>query len=139
YQSELIGFMMLGFAGQYAVTGQIISKISHRDKGTNNCLIAKAVEICAREGVPNLVYVRWDAGSLVEFKRRNGFEPVRLPRYYVPMTAKGKLALRLGCENGLSAIIPDAALARVKSLRTAGYRAFYGLKYRHATLADGDA
>src|SRR4029077_4258214 len=122
YESELIGFMMLGFAGQYAVTGQIISKIAHREKGTNNGLIAKAVEICAREAVPHLVYVRWDGGSLSEFKRRNGFERVRLPRYHVPLTMTGKAALRLGCHHGVSHLIPESALARLKRLRTSGYR-----------------
>ena len=32
--------------------------------------------------------------SLTEFKRRNGFEKVLLPRYYIPLTLKGKLAQR---------------------------------------------
>jgi hypothetical protein len=137
YESELIGFMMLGFADHYAVTGQIISKISHRDKGTNNLLIAKAVEMCAAEGLHSLVYVRWDGGSLTEFKRRNGFERVSLPRYYVPLTAKGRLALRVGCHTGFSNLIPTWGLARLKHLRNAGYRAIYSLKYRNA-MADGD-
>jgi len=139
FQSELIGFLMLGFAGHYAVTGQIISKISHRDKGTNNALIAKAVEICGRENIPNLVYVRWDGGSLTEFKRRNGFEPVRLPRYYVPLTAKGRIALALGCHTGVSSLIPESLLVRLKRLRTSGYRTLYSLRYRHAALSDADA
>ena len=138
YQDELIGFMMVGLAGPYALTGQIISKISHRDKGTNNSLIAKAVELCARDGVPYLVYLSWADSSLTEFKRRNGFEPVRLPRYYVPLTAKGRAALRLGLHKGVVNLIPESALSRLKALRTAGYRAVYSLKYRNALVADGD-
>ena len=138
YQDELIGFMMVGLAGPYALTGQIISKISHRDKGTNNSLIAKAVELCARDGIPYLVYLSWADSSLTEFKRRNGFEPVRLPRYYVPLTAKGRAALRLGLHKGVVNLIPESALSRLKALRTAGYRAVYSLKYRNALVADGD-
>src|SRR5947207_5329324 len=38
YRNEMIGFVMLGNAGRYAVTGQIISKIEHRDKSPNNVL-----------------------------------------------------------------------------------------------------
>jgi hypothetical protein len=48
YEGELIGFMMIARAGNYALVGQIISKIAHRDKSPNNALIAKAVEVCAR-------------------------------------------------------------------------------------------
>jgi len=125
-------------AGGYAVTGQVISKISHRDKGTNNFMMAKAVELCAREGIPYLVYLSWGAGSLSEFKRRNGFEKVGLPRYYVPLTAKGRLALRLGVHKGMVNLIPGPALARLKRLRTAGYRAVYSLRYGNATFADGE-
>ncbi len=137
YEGELIGFMMIALAGKYAVTGQIISMISHRDKGTNNCLIAKAVEVCAREKVPYLVYLHWGTGSLAEFKRRNGFEKKRLPRYYVPLTAKGRLALRLGLHRGLLPVLPEAMVGRLKQLRAMWYRRFYALRYRKA-LIEGD-
>ena len=40
---ELIGFVMLGDAGRYAMLGQIISMIRHRDKSPTNALVAKAV------------------------------------------------------------------------------------------------
>jgi len=40
---EMIGFMMLGDAGRFGLTGQIISKLEHRDLAPNNALIAKAV------------------------------------------------------------------------------------------------
>src|SRR5437867_13335846 len=50
YHGELIGLVMLGNAGRFAVTGQIISKIEHRDTATNNALIANAVEVCERKG-----------------------------------------------------------------------------------------
>jgi hypothetical protein len=46
YQGEMIGFMMLGDAGRFGLTGQIISSLKHRDKSPNNALIAKAVEVC---------------------------------------------------------------------------------------------
>ena len=67
----------------------------HFDKRPNNALIAKAVEICATEGKSHFIYgsyVYYDPNSsLTEFKRRNGFEPVALPRYFIPLTLKGKL------------------------------------------------
>src|ERR1039457_816831 len=49
---ELIGFIMLGNAGNFGITGQIISKVKHRDKVTNNLLIGQAVEACERKKLP---------------------------------------------------------------------------------------
>jgi hypothetical protein len=135
---ELIGFMMIGFAGKYAVTGQIISMIKHRDKAPTNCLVAKAVEICAREKMPYLVYLHWGTGSFAEFKRRTGFEKTRVPRYFVPLTAKGRLALRLGVHNGVVPLLPGNVLARLKQLRAMWYRGVYSLYDRRALAREGD-
>ncbi len=118
YNNELIGLVMLGDAGRYGLTGQIISAMKHRDKSTNNVLIAKTVEICARKGLPYLVYFFWTDDSLAEFKRRCGFEPVRLPRYFVPLTPKGGLALKLGLHRGVKQLLPPRLKASLKKLRS---------------------
>ena len=118
YKDELIGFIMLAYTGQSAVLTQIISKIKYRDKAPNNALIAKAVECCDQKKVPYLVYARWDTGSsLTEFKRHNGFEKVSLPRYYIPLTAKGQIVLGLGFHRRLERVIPEGIKARLKKLR----------------------
>lgn len=118
FRGEMIGFMMLGDAGQYALTGQIISKFKHRDKGTNNALIANAVELCERKRWPYLVYALWGDTSLTEFKRHSGFQEVRLPRYFVPLTAKGNIALRLGLHRNWKDALPGRIKAPLKRLRT---------------------
>ena len=106
YEGEMIGFIMLANAGRFGITGQIISSLKHRDKSTNNALIAKAVEVCAQQGLGYLIYLFWSEDSLAEFKRRCGFEPVRVPRYWVPLTWKGRLALACGLHRGWKAMIP---------------------------------
>jgi hypothetical protein len=121
YQGEMIGLIMLGNAGRFGLTGQIISAIKHRDKATNNLLIAKAVEVCARLGLPYLCYLFWSGDSLAEFKRRCGFEPVRVPRYYVPLTARGRLALKLGAHRGWKAMIPEGLTRKFKHWRSRWY------------------
>ena len=118
YRGDLIGFIMLGNAGRYAVTGQIISKIEHRDKSINNALIAKAVEVCQRKRLPYLVYLHWGSGSLAEFKRRCGFEETRVPRYYVPLTERGRLVLSLGLHRGWKELLPVRMRNRLKTLRS---------------------
>ena len=107
FEGEMVGFMMLGNAGRFGLTGQIISSLKHRDKTPNNAMVAKAVEICAARGLPHLVYYYWTEDSLAEFKRRCGFEKTSVPRYYVPLTWRGELALRLGAHRGLRAMVPS--------------------------------
>jgi hypothetical protein len=106
HDQEIVGFIFLAYAGAYASLGQIISKIKHRDKAPNNALIAKAVEICETKGIPYLVYAEWSKGGLGDFKQQNGFEKFDLPRYYVPLTARGAAGLRLGLHKGIAGIIP---------------------------------
>lgn len=121
YKNELIGLIMMGNAGHYGLTGQIISTIKHRDKSTNNALIAKAVEVCEKKGLPHLVYLFWSEDSLAEFKRRCGFEKTRIPRYFVPLTQKGKLALKLGLHRGWKELLPKELKRSFKKLRSRWY------------------
>jgi hypothetical protein len=117
YRDELIGFVMLGNAENYGVLGQIISMIQHRDKATNNALVAKTVEVCASKALPYLLYGFWSDSSLVDFKRHSGFQEARLPRYFVPITLRGKLALRFGLYRGWKAIVPNEIKNPLKRLR----------------------
>ena len=121
YRDELIGFVMLGDASQYGVPGQIISSIKHRDKATNNALIAKSVAVCEKRQLPYLVYFYWSDDSLSEFKRRCGFEKTRVPRYFVPITQTGKLALRLGLHRGWKAAMPHRIKHSLKRIRSSWY------------------
>jgi hypothetical protein len=102
---------------------QIVSMIRHRDKAPTNALIAQAVRSCADRGIPYLVYSQFSYGkkqrdSLSDFKEANGFRRIDLPRYYVPLTVTGRLALRLGLHHGLAERIPESVQARLRTLRT---------------------
>ncbi|MEZ5329451.1 MAG: hypothetical protein R3F19_30765 [Verrucomicrobiales bacterium] len=121
WKDELIGFMMLGNAGRFALTGQIISSLAHRDKATNNAMIAKAVQVCEERGLPALCYLFWSEDSLSEFKRRCGFERVAMPRFYVPITKRGERCLTLGCHKGWRDLVPPSAKERLKGWRRSWY------------------
>jgi len=118
YHDELIGFAMLGRSPHFGDLGQIISKIQHRDKAPTNALIAKAVELCAARGLRYLVYAYWNDGSLGKFKQRSGFREVRLPRYFVPLSLRGRLALRTGTHRGLKQFLPSRLTASLKKARS---------------------
>jgi hypothetical protein len=121
YKNELIGLIMLCHAGNYAELGQIISKIAHRDKGVNNALIAKAIEICGQKKIPFLTYGYWKSGGAGDFQRRNGFQKYDVPRYYIPLSLTGKLAIRWNLHRGLAATLPPAMKSRLIDLRTQWY------------------
>ena len=114
---ELIGLVMLGNAGRFALVQQVLSSLAHRDKAVNNALIAKTIEFCAQRGFENLCYYYWGDDSLTTFKRNCGFECISVPRYYVPLTMKGKLALRVGAHRGLVNMIPPHHRQTLKQYR----------------------
>jgi hypothetical protein len=125
YQDKLIGFIKITWVGTTGTITQILSMKRHFDKRPNNALIAKAIEICEAEGKSHFIYgsfVYYDSdSSLTEFKRRNGFEPVQLPRYYVPLTLKGRIALKLGLHRGIAGNTPKPVLRlflKVRRLRS---------------------
>ena len=118
YGGELVGFAMLANARQYGVLGQIISKIKHRDKAINNALIAKVIEKCETKQLPYLVYAYWNENSLSDFKRHCGFKCIKLPRYFVPLTFRGTLALKLGIHRDWKEIIPAQIKDPLKKLRS---------------------
>lgn len=118
YNGELVGFMKLVYGKQCAGTMNILSMIEHRDKRVMNALIAKAVETCDKKRIPYLTYCAWSKGGLGEFKLRNGFERMEFQRYYVPLTAKGEISLRLKLHRGIRGMLPEPVKDQLLNLRS---------------------
>jgi hypothetical protein len=109
-QDELIGFIQLVHGENVTIISQILSMQKHRDKAVNNALVAKAIEICADKHVEWIMYGRiGNHPSLDNFKRNNGFEKFTLTRYYVPLTSKGKIAMKLGLHKDIKDALPQSA------------------------------
>lgn len=129
FEEKLIGFikMVIDETGTQAGLMNIVALIGQRDKAPANALVAHAVRICAERGVAFLTYSNFAYGkkqsdSLSDFKERNAFERIDVPRYWVPVTMQGRLALRLGLHRRLSEHIPDSVATRLRELREAWYR-----------------
>jgi hypothetical protein len=135
FEEKLIGFIKLTANDRCTQAGfmYILSMAKHRDKSPTNALIAEAVRSCAKRGIPyllysNFVYGKRQRDSLMEFKERNGFRRIDLPRYYVPITRFGHIALRLGLHKSLVSHVPESMLAKVRELRTAWYKRKFRLE-----------
>lgn len=125
---ELIGFIKFVYVGQVASMMQILAKASHHDKRPMNALIAKAVEVCHERGASYLVYGKFTYGNkeksqLAEFKQRNGFVQMNFPRYFIPLTIKGKIFLRLRLHRGILGLLPSPLINILWRIRAALLRA----------------
>jgi len=126
--AKLIGFAKLTTDQTRRQAGvmHILSMIQHRDKAPTNALIAQAVRSCAERGIAHLVYSNFAYGakqrdSLSDFKVSNGFQRIDLPRYYVPLTRLGRVALRLGLHHSIVNKLPEPVLTRFREIRNALY------------------
>jgi len=116
-EDQLVGFVKLVHQPGWSSLMQIISLISQRDKAPTNALIAKAVEICAQKRIPRLQYGTWSRRSLGDFKEHHDFHPYRVPRYFMPLSVTGKVAIASGLHRPLIARVPEDWLDRIASLR----------------------
>lgn len=122
-ESELVGFLKMVYVGKTASIMQILSMVGHYDRRPMNALMAKAVEICNQKRVSHLLYRKYHyykglADSLTEFKRRNGFEKMDVPRYYVPLTTRGSLAVSLGLHLGAAEWLPANLVLAARAIRS---------------------
>jgi len=121
---KLVGFIKLlwDYDGSQAGLLNIVSLIEQRDKAPNNALVAQAVRVCAERRTPYLVYSNFAYGkrtgdSVSDFKERNAFQRVDLPRYYVPLSPIGAAALKLGLHKKLTEHVPEWMILRLREIR----------------------
>jgi hypothetical protein len=131
--NELIGFAKLTWdeTRTQANLMNIVSMVRHKDKAPTNALIAQAVRSCAERNIAYLVYQHFSYGkkqrdSLGDFKENNGFQQMDSPRYYVPITPFGHVAIRLGLHRKLIDRVPESIASRFRAIR----RAWYNRKFQ---------
>jgi hypothetical protein len=131
---ELVGFLQLLHGDNIAVVSQILSMQKHWDKSLNNALLARTVEVCALKGEKYLMYGRiGNHPSLDRFKESNGFKKCGINRYYIPLTGKGKLAVKLGLHRELK----DALPLSMKNLVIPAFNWFSRTKIKLKTALKG--
>ncbi|MGA9789121.1 MAG: hypothetical protein WBQ43_00410 [Terriglobales bacterium] len=128
FEDVLIGFAKLTVDETRTQAGlmHIVSMIQHRDKAPTNALIAQAVKSCAERHIPFLVYSNFAYGNkrrdgLSDFKERNGFQRVDIPRYYVPISRIGEVAFRMGLHHKLIDRLPEPLIEKLRDYRAGWY------------------
>ncbi len=107
FEDELVGFVQLIIGDKIAIISQILSKLAHWDKAVNNSLIATTIKICSNKNVKWIMYGRMgNHPSLDNFKNNNGFMKYNIPRYYIPLTKKGKIISKLKLQKNIKDLLP---------------------------------
>lgn len=127
--TELIGFIKLVHLGKITGVLHIVAKVQHEDKRPANAMIAKAVELCCQRNASYLLHGKYVYGNkvnspLTEFKRRCGFQGISVPRYYVPLTAKGWIFVTLGLHRGLLGLLPSGVIDLLVKVRAKFFERF---------------
>ena len=133
FADELIGFAKVTHAPNYSIIMNIVAKVAHRDKAPANGLIAKTIEQVTARRIGLLNYGVWGRRGLNDFKVASAFERYSVPRYYVPLTLRGRLALKLGLHRGLKERLPEEWIVKAAELRARWN------EWRHRTRAPGTA
>jgi hypothetical protein len=129
-ENTLIGFVKLVCNEDHTQAGlmQIVSMIGHQDKAPTNALIAQAVRSCADRKISylwyaNMTYGKKQTDGLADFKRHNGFQKIDVPRFFVPLTLRGRLGLRLGLHHDLNDVVPESVASIYRKFRKQWYSA----------------
>jgi hypothetical protein len=122
FNDELVAILKMVYVGELACFLEILSKTKYNDKRPVNALVSKAVEIAVETKKTYLTYGRFQYGnkkrsSFADFKQRNGFERIVFPRYYIPLTVKGRAAIRFRLTRGLLGLLPGTLVTAVLDVR----------------------
>lgn len=106
--NELVGFIQILYGEGAVIVSNILSLQQHWDKAVNNAVLAKVVEVCAEKRQRWLMYGRFgNHPSLDRFKDNNGFVKYPIKRVYIPLTSKGRLAIKLGMHKAPKDALPE--------------------------------
>lgn len=123
-QGKIVGFtkMVIDRDGSFADIIHFFALMAERECAAMNGMIAQAVRSCLDRRIPQLGYENFHYGEhqmdgLLKFKINNGFQEVKVPRYFVPKTIRGEIALKLGLHRRFRDALPESVKTRLRALR----------------------
>lgn len=128
HENRLIGFMKLYQGDKILRTVHILATLADRDKCVMDALIAKAVEIADQKHIYHVHYGDWAESGLGVFRVKFCFERHDCPRYSVPLTLRGELALKAGMHRPWRERIPPQWKERLVKVRNRWHSWRHGSK-----------
>lgn len=125
-KGELIGFMKLFEGNGMIRIIHILATLAHRDKCVMDALIAHAVKICDQKKIAHLHYGDWTSRGLGAFRTKYNFQRHDCPRYFIPLTARGKFMLGLRLHRPLRERLPQSWADRLIAARNQWNALRYG-------------
>jgi GNAT superfamily N-acetyltransferase len=113
HNEKLIGTLGLLYSEETSLIGNFTVADEYQKLGVPSLLIEKAVERTVNAKKKLLIYTHWKTDkeasndSLRDFKRHCGFQEMKVARYYVPLTFKGKVVIFLGLHKGKWGLMPQ--------------------------------
>ncbi len=102
FEGKLIGFIWVVYGDRVASIESFVSLIEHRNKAPNNLLMAETIRKCSEKDYHFLWYAHMGyLEGLDSFRKHHGFVGSSNPKYFVPLSTKGMLAIKLGVHKGL--------------------------------------
>jgi hypothetical protein len=125
FQNEMIGYLKIVWDKDVGAIMQILSKLEHLQLRPNNALLSEAVRQCENRNANFLLYEKFNYGnkfdSLTAYKQSNGFVRKDIPRYYIPLSKKGSLMIRLGLHKSFKEVLPERVIKPLRTLRDLWY------------------
>jgi hypothetical protein len=91
--NSMIGFLHLILGDAVASVRSLVSLTEHMSSGTNNAMLASAIESLCNRRISYLTYARMGyQPGLDAFKKENGFRSASLQMHYLPLSRRGILA-----------------------------------------------
>jgi hypothetical protein len=134
FEGKLIGFVWIVYGDKVASIESYVSLIEYRNKAPNNILMAETVRRCSEKGFTFLWYARMGyLQGLDSFRKHNGFIASPNPRYFVPLSAKGVLAVKLRLHKGLEYALPAKMVRTVMPVYSLANRLIPSSVLQHFT------
>ena len=110
-EKQLIGLLWISYGDRVAAFRSYLSLIKYRNRYPNNALLAESVQRCCAKGYHFLTYGNMGyIPSLDFFKSAHGFRRYPVPRFYVPLSTKGQLAIKLKMYRSVEHSLPQVLI-----------------------------
>ncbi|KKN83058.1 hypothetical protein LCGC14_0303240 [marine sediment metagenome] len=95
HNGKIIAYIHLVYTRDSVMFNEILGLMKHRNTSAINFLINEAVKLASDMKLKYIIYGKLANNNLGKFKLNNGFEKIKMYRYFAPVNIRGKLICSL--------------------------------------------